>query len=524
METALDVEWAHATAPGANIVLVEASSAASNNLFAAISTARNLAGVSVVSMSWGLAEYNGVTSLDSYFTTPTGHTGITFVASSGDAGAYSNGSTVSVNYPAASPNVLAVGGTSLSIDSNGNYLAESAWGNGSSSAANGGSGGGLSIYESQPSYQKGVVTQSNTQRGVPDVSMLADPNTGVSIVDSYDAPSAPWIQIGGTSLAAPMWAGIVAVADQGRALTGQTTLTSSQTLADIYAAPASDFHDITTGSNGYSAGPGYDLVTGRGSPIANQIINYLTGTGAIQTPAPTPIIGTFTVNPVSVTAGSTVTLIAGNVTETNGTVSTVNFYRESNATAGFQVSDTVVGTGILSGGNWTLNMPTGGLAAGTYTYYAVATDSQGHASSSATASLTVTAPVVSPGPANDNFANATTLIGTAGSITATNVGATKEPGEVNIAGNSGGKSVWFTWTATTSRRVTLTTAGSNFDTLLGVYRGNSLSTLIPVATNDDASFWTTTSAVTFNAVAGTTYRFDIDGYNGSSGTIVLNMS
>ncbi len=159
METALDVEWAHAIAPGANIVLVEATSSSSNDLFTAINTARNAAGVSVVSMSWGMPEYSGVTSLDSYFTTPAGHTPVTFVASSGDAGAYNGSGGVAVNYPAASPNVVGVGGTSLTTDSAGNYISETAWGNGTSSQSSGGSGGGLSNYESQPSYQNGIVTQ-----------------------------------------------------------------------------------------------------------------------------------------------------------------------------------------------------------------------------------------------------------------------------------------------------------------------------------------------------------------------------
>ena len=504
METALDVEWAHSIAPGANIVLVEANSASSTDLFTAINTARNYAGVSVVSMSWGMPEYSGVTSLDSHFTTPAGHTPVTFVASSGDAGAYNGSGGIAVNYPAASPNVVGVGGTSLNIDSAGNYISETAWGNGTSSQSSGGSGGGLSNYESQPSYQNGIVTQSSTKRGVPDVSMLADPNTGVSIVDSYDAPGAPWIQIGGTSLAAPMWAALVAVADQGRALAGEATLSSSQTLADIYSAPASDFHDITSGSNGYGAGPGYDLVTGRGTPIASSIIPYfVTGSsGGTTTPTPTPTIGSFTVSPTSVTTGATVTLTAGNVAETGGSISTVNFYRETNGTSGFQSTDTLVGSGTFNGSTWTLNTSTSGFAAGSYTYYAVAADGASQTSTASSATLMVTATVTSTAPSNDNFANSATLTGSSGFITATNVGATREAGEPTIAGNKGGKSVWFTWTAPTSRRVTLTTAGSSFDTLLGVYKGNALSSLSLVASNDDASWYTTTSSLQFNAVAG----------------------
>jgi hypothetical protein len=242
------------------------------------------------------------------------------------------------------------------------------------------------------------------------------------------------------------------------------------------------------------------------------------------TTTPTPTIGSFTVSPTSVTTGATVTLTASNVAETGGSISTVNFYRETNGTSGFQSTDTLVGSGTVNGSTWTLSTSTTGFAAGTYTYYAVATDNTSHTSAASLATLAVSAVVTSTGPSNDNFANAANLVGSSGYITATNVGATREAGEPTIAGNRGGKSVWFTWTATTSRRVTLTTSGSNFDTLLGVYKGNSVSSLTLVASNDDASWYTTTSAVQFNAVAGQTYRFVIDGYNGASGNIQLNMS
>ena len=125
VETSLDVEWAHAIAPKAKIVLVEANSAADSDLFAAINTARNYSGVSVISMSWGGDESSSDTSLNSYFTTPSGHTGVTFLASSGDSGGFINTTTTKkVGFPAASPNVVAVGGTYLTVDSSGNYLSE----------------------------------------------------------------------------------------------------------------------------------------------------------------------------------------------------------------------------------------------------------------------------------------------------------------------------------------------------------------------------------------------------------------
>ena len=121
LETALDVEWAHAMAPGANLVLVEAKSASFNDLFNAVNFARSLSGVVAVSMSWGSSEFAGETAYDSLFTTPAGHIGgngqpggITFVAASGDTGAWSG-----VSYPASSPNVLSVGATSLNLGAGG---------------------------------------------------------------------------------------------------------------------------------------------------------------------------------------------------------------------------------------------------------------------------------------------------------------------------------------------------------------------------------------------------------------------
>jgi hypothetical protein len=133
-----------------------------------------------------------------------------------------------------------------------------------------------------------------------------------------------------------------------------------------------------------------------------------------------------------------------------------------------------------------------------------------------------------PGPGNDNFANATMLSGACGQITGSNLNATKEPGEPNHAGNSGGASVWYSWTAPASGSATFTTEGSSFDTELAVYTGSSVSSLTPVASNDDVNFPSdVTSSVTFNAVAGTTYRIAVDGYYGPShglhtGSIVLN--
>jgi hypothetical protein len=136
-------------------------------------------------------------------------------------------------------------------------------------------------------------------------------------------------------------------------------------------------------------------------------------------------------------------------------------------------------------------------------------------------------------PANDNFINATGLGGVSGGITTTNFWATREPGELSTqpngaqAGFVSDKSVWFTWTAPTTGTATFTTANSSFDTTLGIYVGNSVSTVVPACPfasacqNDDAGNGVT-STVQFNTTAGTTYYIDVDGWNSEHGTVVLN--
>ena len=124
---------------------------------------------------------------------------------------------------------------------------------------------------------------------------------------------------------------------------------------------------------------------------------------------------------------------------------------------------------------------------------------------------------------NDAFSNST-AIPSDGTYTGTNVGATKEAGEPNHAGNSGGKSVWWRWTAPASGQCTIDTSGSSFDTILGVYTGISVSALTEIASNDDDPSGGTTSKVTFNAVAGTSYMISVDGYSGESGSITLHLA
>jgi len=287
LEESLDVEWAHAVAPKANIVLVEASSDSLSALFSAVNSARYLKNVSVVSMSWGTTEFWGESNYDSLFTTPAGHTGETFVAASGDSGAWSG-----PMYPSVSPNVLAVGGTTLTLGAGSTYGSETGW-----SDSTGGFSGLDSnwwTYESEPSYQTAALQAAGLSYGVrdtPDVSFNANPYTGVAVYDSvsYSGQSG-WFQVGGTSAAAPAWAGLVAIADQGLIRGGKGPLSGTQAQTDLYDLPSTDFHDITSGFNGYYATPGYNLVTGLGSPNAKLVIaGILTANGVSEGSAATPV-------------------------------------------------------------------------------------------------------------------------------------------------------------------------------------------------------------------------------------------
>jgi hypothetical protein len=149
--------------------------------------------------------------------------------------------------------------------------------------------------------------------------------------------------------------------------------------------------------------------------------------------------------------------------------------------------------------------------------YRIAVDGK----SGASGAITVKGSVAVPGPANDAFSSATTVTGTSFSVTGTNTEATIEVGEPKHAGQTGGRSAWWTWTAPSSGTLTVTTQGSTFDTLLGIYTGSALQSLMRIGSNDDESASVKTSRVTITVVAGTVYRIAVDGYRGDQGTIRL---
>ena len=333
-ESAMDTEWIHAIAPKASILLVEANSAGLDDLIGASSQgegmgavqyARTVPGVSVISMSFAANEASVETDYDQYFTTPNGHTGITFVAGSGDDGAPGG-------YPAFSPNVVAVGATTLTL-SGSNYGSETGYID---------SGGGTSSVELKPNYQNDVTTPSNTFRTIPDVSINGDVNTGVAVYDAFNGGSSdPWYKVGGTSFSAPAWSGLITIADQGHALAGLGTFDGpTQTLPRLYELNSSDFHDITSGSNGFSASTGYDLVTGRGTPKANILLPDLAGGASIS--------------------GNIFDDANGNATKDSGETSLSGWtvFVDFNGTGTFASND--VSTSTDSNGNFTLSDVPGG--------------------------------------------------------------------------------------------------------------------------------------------------------------------
>ena len=236
LEISLDVQWAHAIAPGAKILLVEASSNSFANLLAAEDYAKTHA--QYVSNSWGGPEFSGESSYDSHFV----QSGVSFFVSAGDAG-------LPAEYPSASPNVISVGGTTLNF-SGSTFTGETGWADG---------GGGCSLYENATAAQAAFGQYGQVgcagKRATPDLSLDADPASGVSVYDSvrYQGQQG-WFKVGGTSASSPMIAARSAIA--GSVVNASTVYGSAIT-----------YRDVTSGNNGAPCLVGFDLCTGRGSWI-----------------------------------------------------------------------------------------------------------------------------------------------------------------------------------------------------------------------------------------------------------------
>jgi subtilase family serine protease len=249
LEIALDVEAAHAVCPNCKILLVEASSNSLANLAAAVNTAAAL-GADEISNSYGGSEFSSETG--GAYAAAYNHPGVAVTVSSGDNGYGSFG------FPAASPNVIAVGGTTLAVGSGNSYGAESVWS---------GAGSGCSLYATAPAWQ-GFLGACVGKRGTADVAADANPSTGAAVYDSvrYQGRSG-WFQVGGTSLSSPLIAGVYALAG---GLPAETTAASG---LYTHLGDGSVLHDVTSGSNGTCStimckgAAGYDGPTGVGTPL-----------------------------------------------------------------------------------------------------------------------------------------------------------------------------------------------------------------------------------------------------------------
>jgi kumamolisin len=248
LEEALDIEWAHAMAPGAKIYLVEAASDSGSDLYTAVRLAATLPGVKEVSMSWGGSEMSyEASAFDPIFTAA----GVVYLASGGDVSAQ-------MEYPAASPNVVSCGGTSIARNSSGVVTSETGWND---------TGCGPSAYESRPAFQNVVASVVGNKRGVSDLSFDADPNTGVYVYDSSPLwGEEGWWILGGTSVSSPSLAGVINLAaSSGNGF----ALSSVAEEARIYGhlGNTNAFRDITTGTDAkLKAAAGYDFITGVGTP------------------------------------------------------------------------------------------------------------------------------------------------------------------------------------------------------------------------------------------------------------------
>jgi kumamolisin len=244
LEEALDIEMAHAMAPNAKIILVEAQDNSNSSLYHAEDVAARIvhtSGGGTISNSWSGSEYQAELLDDGHFRLP----GIVYFASTGDSGA-------PAGYPAMSPFVVAAGGTSI-LRSSGQFTGEDGWS---------GSGGGPSLYESRPVYQNMITNLVGNKRGTPDFSADANPSSGVAL---YDADgNYNWTVVGGTSVSSPLLAGIVNA-------TGRHDLDTEQELASVYTYAKTHYktvwRDEIAGDNGYSCLVGWDFVTGIGSPL-----------------------------------------------------------------------------------------------------------------------------------------------------------------------------------------------------------------------------------------------------------------
>jgi Putative Ig domain len=383
VEESLDVDMVSAICPLCTIDLVEADDNTGGNLYTAEQSAATTLGAKYISNSWGGSEFPGETTEDSaYFGVP----GVVYTASAGDS-AYGAGT----QYPASSPNVVSVGGTTLNTASNSRGWTESVWDTSSTE----GTGSGCSTYESQPSWQSSIsiLTAACSNRVENDVAADADPNTGAAIYDTYNG-NPGWEEVGGTSESSPMIASVFALAGNNG--------NGGNNAADSIYTHTGNLYEVTGGSNGTCTPPSQDAVlcTATGAP---DTYNGPTGWG---TPDGLTAFQSMTANTVTVTnpgsqtgtVGSAVSLQISASDSASGQTLT---YSAAGLPAGLSISSS---TGLISG------TPT---TAGTSSVTVTAKDTTG-ASGSASFSWTIspaanTVTVTNPGSQTGTVGSAVSL-------------------------------------------------------------------------------------------------------------------
>jgi kumamolisin len=266
-ETETDAELSGMIAPGASIHVFTSArndDAGELEVFTAILDDNRS---KIANYSWGSCDaqvsVQHKVDMDKVFARAVAQ-GVNVMVASGDSGADGcrNG-TVSADFPASHPDVVAVGGTTLVLKDG--KLAETAWS---------GSGGGISKFYDLPSWQK-TLTAPYVKRSFPDVAFNADPQTGENVWIHYSGAAPEWLQIGGTSIAAPQWSGFLALVNESRGPKGPVGFINPIIYSMSDDQHQTFFDDVTSGSNGYAAGPGWDAVTGWGAMHADLLLNYL---------------------------------------------------------------------------------------------------------------------------------------------------------------------------------------------------------------------------------------------------------
>jgi hypothetical protein len=333
-EMSLDVDMVSAICPNCHILVVEADSNSWADVGAAVNEAVAL-GASVVSMSWGGAEYaNEVTDNRLYYD----HPGVALVASSGDGG-------YSAQFPAASPDVVSVGGTALhqATDTGSRDATETVWT---------GTGGGCSSFMPKPSWQHDTGCSTRTMN---DVSAVADPTTGVWVWDTYPLGGG-WGIFGGTSVSAPITAALYALA-------GNASGSNVEMPSTLYGAAQGDFNDVTSGFNGTCgtylcvAAPGFDGPTGLGTP--NDLTPFL-----LSSAPPAPPTASIT-SPASGATVSGMTSVQASASSSAGVASVT-----------LALDGSTVGTDTSS--PWTFSVDTTKLVNGAHTLKVTASDAAGN--------------------------------------------------------------------------------------------------------------------------------------------------